>query len=113
MSDEQPSARGSDDRDPIEDDPTADSEASTSESGSRFGGLGDNVQRYLLWGAFVLSLVFVAMAAFNLYFQVGHIIDTWIDRAYRPMFQAAFNLIVLLVAAYVAALVANRLEVLE
>lgn len=102
----------------IEDDSTSEAAASIDpdESAStavgRFVTVGENVQRYLLWGAFVLSLLFIVLAAFNLYFQVGSIINTWIAAEFRPMFQAAFNLVVLLVAVYVAAVVANRLEVL-
>ncbi|MFB6112827.1 MAG: hypothetical protein ABEJ58_01835 [Halodesulfurarchaeum sp.] len=83
------------------------------ETSGRLSAIGGNVRRYLLWGAFALSLVFVAIAAFNLYFQVGHIINLWIESPYRPMFQAAFNLVVLLVAGYVSALIANRLEVID
>ncbi|MFW6385493.1 MAG: hypothetical protein ACOCY7_05095 [Halodesulfurarchaeum sp.] len=113
MSEEHPTKPGPDAHASVDDNRQAEPVETEAESGGRFAGFGDNVQRYLLWGAFVLSLVFVAMAAFNLYFQVGHVINTWIDRAYRPMFQAAFNLVVLLIAAYIAAIVANRLEVLD
>jgi hypothetical protein len=49
----------------------------------------------LLAGLTLLALV----ATFRFYFAVSNTIDSWVAREYRSLFQAAFNLVVLLVAA--------------
>ena len=94
-------------------DSDANSGVGSSESTSRFDSIGDNVSRYVLWAAFLLSLMFAGLAAINLYFQVGHLIDIWIEQRFQPIFQAAFNLIVLLIAVYVSTIVADKLEILD
>jgi hypothetical protein len=49
----------------------------------------------LLGGLTLLALV----ATLRFYFAASNAIDIWVARQYRPLFQAAFNLVVLLVAA--------------
>jgi hypothetical protein len=50
--------------------------------------------------ALLAGLTLVALVAtFRFYFAVSNTIDTWVAREYRSLFQAAFNLVVLLVAA--------------
>jgi hypothetical protein len=49
----------------------------------------------LLAGLTLLALV----ATFRFYFAVSSAIDIWVAREFRPLFQAAFNLVVLLLAA--------------
>lgn len=49
----------------------------------------------LLAGLTLLALV----ATFRFYFAVSSAIDLWVAREFRPLFQAAFNLVVLLLAA--------------
>lgn len=49
----------------------------------------------LLGGLTLLALV----ATLRFYFAASNAIDVWVAREYRPLFQAAFNLVVLLVAA--------------
>lgn len=82
--------------------------AAADSGGGRFGG---NVDRYVLWGGLLLSGLLGTVAAVNLYFQVGSVINVWIAGRYQPIFQAGFNLVVLLVAGYVAVRIADRLEV--
>ncbi len=70
---------------------------------SRHGdnGEGDrrNVVSYLEWGA-VVSLGLVALVAvFRFYFAASRAISVWISPDFEPLFQAAFNLVVLLLAA--------------
>lgn len=88
----------------------ADHEAEEGSAGLS-GAFGRGVDRYVLWGALLLSGLLATVAAFNLYFQVGTIIDVWIAGRYQPIFQAGFNLVVLLLAGFVAVTVADRLEV--
>lgn len=64
---------------------------------------------YLLWAALVVSLLLALISAFSLYFQIGAIIGIWIDRRYQPIFRAAFNLAVLLLAGYSALSLADIL----
>lgn len=49
----------------------------------------------LLGGLTLLALV----ATLRFYFAVSNTIDLWVAREYRSLFQAAFNLVVLLLAA--------------
>jgi hypothetical protein len=49
----------------------------------------------LLAGLTLLALV----ATFRFYFAVSSAIDLWVAREFRPLFQAAFNLVMLLLAA--------------
>jgi hypothetical protein len=49
----------------------------------------------LLGGLTLLALV----ATLRLYLAASTAIDIWVAREYRPLFQAAFNLVVLLLAA--------------
>lgn len=49
----------------------------------------------LLGGLTLLALV----ATLRFYFAASNAIDIWVAREYRPLFQAAFNLVVLLLAA--------------
>ncbi|WP_276258212.1 hypothetical protein [Haloglomus litoreum] len=49
----------------------------------------------LLGGLTLLALV----ATLRFYFAASNAIDIWVARQYRPLFQAAFNLVVLLLAA--------------
>lgn len=53
---------------------------------------------YLKWAAFVLLGLIAAIALFRFYFAASRTIDIWISRDFVPMFQAAFNLVVLLAA---------------
>jgi len=72
--------------------PTGDSDDDSNE------GTSDLVRyaRYaLLGGLTLLALV----ATLRFYFAASNAIDIWVARQYRPLFQAAFNLVVLLVAA--------------
>lgn len=71
------------------------------------GGSGDDsvrldvneITRYLQWGLLALFVLFALVAAVSLYENVGRIIRVWVAEDYRPIFNAAFNLLVLLIAA--------------
>lgn len=103
--------KGAKDQEGIGDDVREEDDGETEPSSRATGRFGRNVDRYVLWGALLLSGLLGTVAAFNLYFQVGSVINVWIAGRYQPIFQAGFNLVVLLVAGFVAVRVADRLEV--
>lgn len=49
-------------------------------------------------GALGLFVLLAVVAVVQLYTSVGAAIDTFVAREYRPLFRAAFNLVVLLIA---------------
>lgn len=59
----------------------------------------DAVVRYLQWGLLALLVLFGLAAAVGLYTSVGRIIEVWVAREFQPVFNAAFNLLVLLLVA--------------
>lgn len=54
------------------------------------------IRRYLVWGALGGCAVLTLVATVQFYWSVGAAIDLWVDRQYRPVMHAAFNLVVLL-----------------
>jgi len=80
-------------------DATAAKTAPTDDSGDDSSEVTRDLVRYaryaLLGGLTLLALV----ATLRFYFAASNAIDIWVARQYRPLFQAAFNLVVLLVAA--------------
>jgi hypothetical protein len=54
---------------------------------------------YLEWGAIVGLGLVALMAVFRFYFAASRAISVWISPDFEPVFQAAFNLVVLLLAA--------------
>ena len=66
--------------------------APTDDAGDESSRLGRYVNRAILAGLLILAVV----AALRFYFAASNAIDYWVADAYRSMFQAAFNLVVLL-----------------
>lgn len=56
------------------------------------------VLRYAYWLAFAFLSVLALIALFRFYLQASSAIDIWIESAYEPILQAAFNLVVLLLS---------------
>lgn len=54
--------------------------------------------RYVQWSLFAVLVLVVLVATFQLYFSASRAIDRFVTTQYRPLFQATFNLVVLLVA---------------
>lgn len=77
---------------------SADSETvpDTDGSGRSFGT--DDALRYLEWAGLALLFILATLAMFRFYNSAGRAIDVFVADRYEPLFQAAFNLIVLLVA---------------
>ncbi|WP_254537597.1 hypothetical protein [Halomarina litorea] len=55
--------------------------------------------RYVQYGALAVLVLVVLVATANLYTSVSAAIDVWVSDRYRPLYHAAFNAVVLLVAA--------------
>jgi uncharacterized membrane protein len=59
---------------------------------------GPRVRRYANYAVLLLLGMLALVAVIRLYFSVSNAITTWVASEYRSLFQAAFNLVVLLVA---------------
>lgn len=59
---------------------------------------GRNVRRYANYAVLLVLGLLALVAVIRLYFSVSNAITTWITAEYRSLFQAAFNLVVLLAA---------------
>ncbi|WP_158055895.1 hypothetical protein [Halorussus halophilus] len=57
-----------------------------------------DARTYLFRGALVVLGLVAVVALFGFYQSVNAVIDQFIDGRYRPVFRAAFNLVVLLAA---------------
>ncbi|MFB6101140.1 MAG: hypothetical protein ABEJ73_01070 [Haloplanus sp.] len=72
----------------------AESDASESDD----EGTGARVRRYANYAVLIVLGLLAFVAIVRLYLSVSNVIATWITDEYRSLFQAAFNLVVLLVA---------------
>jgi len=59
--------------------------------------LGENFKK----GVFLISMLLLLVATFQLYFSIESIIDTWFEYQYAMIFKAAYYLFVLLVSLYI------------
>jgi uncharacterized membrane protein len=59
---------------------------------------GRNVRQYANYAVLLVLGLLAFVAVIQLYLSVSNVIRTWIEPEYRSLFQAAFNLIVLLAA---------------
>lgn len=57
-----------------------------------------DIQEYLLKGALVFFAGLVVVATAGVYTSTSAAIRTWVAIEYQPIFRAAFNLVVLLIA---------------
>lgn len=69
-----------------------------------------DVTTYVLWGALALCVLVAVYALLQFYASAMAAIGVWVDSRYRPLFEAAFNLAVLLAAATGVSLVVRRLS---
>ena len=68
------------------------------------------ITTYVQWGALVGLLVLAAIAAIQFYTSASRAISLWITSEYVPIFQAGFNLVILLLAAIGISLLTRRLS---
>lgn len=58
----------------------------------------DQARRYLMWTAVALLALLAVVATFRVYTSASTAIARFVAPDFRPLFQAAFNLVVLLLA---------------
>jgi len=71
---------------------------------------GRDVVPYLEWGGLAGLGLVALVAVFRFYFAASRAIGIWISPDFEPLFQAAFNIVVLLFAAAGIAVFARRLR---
>lgn len=91
MSEDQSSLQESDEASDAPRDPVADGPV---ERGTR----SHRVRRYLNYALLAGLVLLAVIAGLRFYFEASTAINQWITSEYRSLFQAAFNLIVLLLA---------------
>lgn len=69
-----------------------------------------DVRTYLHWGALAGFALLAVAATLQLYGSATRAIRIWVSPDFQPVFVAAFNLVVLLVAAIGISLVLRRLN---
>lgn len=76
------------------------------------GMVGDPVttKRYLMWGGVALLALLAAIATLQVYTNVSSAIARFVAPDYRPVFHAAFNLVVLLLAVAGITVLLRRLQ---
>jgi uncharacterized membrane protein len=82
------------DTDPTTDDASPDSTAESPDSTTADT---HRARRYANYAVLVVLGLLAFIAVVQLYLSISRVITTWIDPEYRSLFQAAFNLVVLLV----------------
>lgn len=65
--------------------------------------------RRIEWGAIAFLAILAALATFRIYTNVSRVISTFVAPEYEPIFQAAFNLAVLLLAVAGIAALSSRM----
>ena len=73
-------------------------------------GRGRSIIDHVQWALFVILLLVVLVATFRFYFAASTAIDRFVTNQYRPTFQAAFNLAVLLVSGAGLSLLVRRMR---
>jgi len=59
--------------------------------------LGDNFRT----GIFLIAMVLLLVATFQLYFSIGNVIQVWFEYRYIPIFRAVYNFFVLAISLYI------------
>jgi len=77
-------------------DPSTDTDESNGSDAD--GDTGVRVRRYANYAVLAVLGLLAFVAVVRLYLSVSNAIGTWVTHEYRSLFQAAFNLVVLLVA---------------
>lgn len=72
-------------------------ELSSETKGAKTSDLGDNFKK----GVFVIAMLLLLVATFQLYFSIERVIEIWFEYQYIPIFRAVYNFIVLLVSLYI------------
>lgn len=52
-------------------------------------------------GIFLISMLLLLVATFQLYFSIERIIEIWFEHQYIPIFRAVYNFFVLIASLYI------------
>lgn len=52
-------------------------------------------------GIFLISMLLLLVATFQIYFSIERIIDIWFEDQYIPIFRAVYNFLVLIASLYI------------
>lgn len=58
------------------------------------------MERYFKQGVFIIAMLLLFVATFQLYFSMESIIRTWLEYEYVSIFKAFYNLGVMLICVY-------------
>lgn len=83
---------------------TVGTDSSTASSAS------DRLVSIVQWAAFAILCLLALVATFQFYFNVSDAIRVWFSPDFRPIFQALFNLVVLIASATGISLLVRRLR---
>jgi uncharacterized membrane protein len=81
---------------PDENESASEPEPERTESDEANADDGSRVRRYANYAVLLVLGLLAFVAVIQLYLSVSNVIRTWIEPEYRSLFQAAFNLVVLL-----------------
>lgn len=70
---------------------------------------GPSIAIYAQWAMFAILTLVALIATLQFYFSASSAIDTFVTDRYRPLFNAAFNLVVLLVCGLGLSVLVRRL----
>lgn len=87
------------------------SESTTDTTPNRMDSLDrESIVEYLRWGLLGLFLLLAVIALFGFYTNATNAISLWTTTRYEPLFQAGFNLVILIAAALGASVVLRSLS---
>ncbi len=61
----------------------------------------EKMEEYFNNGIFLIAMILMFVAVASLYFSIGSLIGVWLDYKYRPIFDIAFSLSILIICMYV------------
>ncbi|AKB82842.1 hypothetical protein MSBR3_2264 [Methanosarcina barkeri 3] len=65
--------------------------------GEKVSDMGENFKK----GIFLISMLLLLVATFQLYFSIERIIEIWFEHQYIPIFRAVYNFLVLIASLYI------------
>lgn len=60
----------------------------------------EKMEEYFNNGIFLIAMLFMLVSIVSLYFSISSLIGTWLDYRYRPIFDIAFSLSILVICIY-------------
>lgn len=58
-------------------------------------------EEYFRWGVFGTTMLLLIIAAFQLYFSMQEVINTWFEWQYVSMFRSVYNLLIIVLCIYI------------